>query len=77
MTSVPNGGLMVLQHVAAGRGAWHGWEAAAGHVVDGTDCFSARSEIIQACRQRGLLTDANALTPHGAEIVRAVEAAHG
>ena len=77
MTSVPNGGLAVLQNVAAGRGAWHGWDAASGHIVDSQDCFAARSEIIQACRQRGLLTDANALTPQGAEIVRAVEAAHG
>ena len=34
MTVLPKEGWAVLQHVAAGCGAWHGRDAAAGHIVD-------------------------------------------
>lgn len=77
MTILPNGGWAVLQHVIAGRGAWHGWEDAAGHVVDATDCFAARTKVIQECRERGLLTTNNMLTAFGREVVETMEAAHG
>ncbi len=43
---IPHGSLAVLNHVAAGRSAWHGWDAShPANTTEGQDAYGARRAL--------------------------------
>lgn len=76
--TVPVGGRIVLEAVAAGRSPWHGWELGhAARTPEGQEAYQARARVITACREHGLLTDANILTEGGRAALKSMAARHG
>lgn len=78
MTAVPIGGRAVLNNVAAQRSPWHGWEGnSAANTSEGQDAYAVRAQAITACRDAGLLTPENLLTPAGTAALRVLEGVRG
>lgn len=71
--TVPLGGHVVLEAVAAGRSPWHGWELGhAARTPEGQEAYAARARVITACREHGLLTDTNLLTDDGRNAIKSM-----
>lgn len=68
--TVPLGGRVVLEAVAAGLGPWHGWErGTVANSLEGQEAYRARASIITECRKCGLMTAENLLTERGRKVV--------
>lgn len=76
--TIPLGGRLVLEAVAAGRSPWHRWDdGAAARTPEGQEAYAARARIITACREHGLLTGENLLTERGRDALKSMAALHG